>query len=166
MGIVTFANLDPLLKGGVIKYPAVIDGERGAYGVVIPDMPGACCAMGDTVDEALAHAEESLADFVHVLEENGRAVPVPSVAEDVELQPGEMIAYVRLAGKRLVTVSDAAAELDLSHARVRQLCLAGLIVGARKVGRDWMIPSPVVRYALPRGRRPMAIHPGEPGDTP
>ena len=42
-------------KEKMVKYPAVIDGERGAYGVVIPDLSGAY-AMGATVDEALADA--------------------------------------------------------------------------------------------------------------
>ena len=78
------------------RYPAVIDGERGAYGVVIPDMPGACCAMGDTVDEALATAEDVLADFVDLLEADGVPVPSPSAIEDVELEAGEMVAYVSL----------------------------------------------------------------------
>ena len=78
------------------RYPAVIDGERGAYGVVIPDMPGACCAMGDTVDEALANAEDVLADFVDLLEADGLPVPSPSAIEDVELEAGEMVAYVSL----------------------------------------------------------------------
>ena len=78
------------------RYPAIIDGERGAYGVVIPDMPGACCAMGDTVDEALANAEEVLADFVDLLEADGVPRPRPSAIEDVSLEDGEMVAYVTL----------------------------------------------------------------------
>ncbi len=78
------------------RYPAVIDGSRGAYGVVVPDMPGACCAMGATVDEALANAEEALADFVAMLEEDGEEVPPPSSIDDIVLEPGEMVAYVTL----------------------------------------------------------------------
>ena len=78
------------------RYPAIIDGERGAYGVVIPDMPGACCAMGHTVDEALANAEEVLADFVDLLEADGVPRPRPSALEDVTLADGEMVAYVTL----------------------------------------------------------------------
>ena len=78
------------------RYPAIIDGERGAYGVVIPDMPGACCAMGDTVDEALANAEEVLADFVDILEADGVPLPRPSAIEDVTIEDGEMVAYVTL----------------------------------------------------------------------
>ena len=78
------------------RYPAVVDGHRGAYGVVVPDMPGACCAMGSTVDEALLNAESALTDFVIMLEEDGRAVPPPSAIEDIPLEAGEMVAYVTL----------------------------------------------------------------------
>ena len=79
----------------ITKYPAVIDGERGAYGVVIPDLRGAY-AMGATVDEALADAEDMLPEFLDVLREHGDPIPPPSAAEDVELRPGEMLAFVRL----------------------------------------------------------------------
>ena len=41
----------------MLRYPALLDGEEGAYGVVFPDLPG-CVAMGHTVSEALLHAEE------------------------------------------------------------------------------------------------------------
>jgi predicted RNase H-like HicB family nuclease len=62
----------------MVRYPAVIDGEREAYGVIIPDMPGACCAMGLTVVEALDNAEDSLAEFVDLLKEKGEPIPTPS----------------------------------------------------------------------------------------
>ncbi len=68
----------------MVKYPAVIYGERGAY------------AMGATVDEALADAEDMLPEFLDVLREHGDPIPPPSAAEDVELRPGEMLAFVRL----------------------------------------------------------------------
>lgn len=79
----------------ITKYPAVIDGELGAYGVVIPDLRGAY-AMGATVDEALADAEDMLPEFLDVLREHGDPIPPPSALEDVELRPGEMLAFVRL----------------------------------------------------------------------
>ena len=78
------------------RYPAIIDGELGAYGVVIPDIPGACVAMGNTVDEALADAEEVLAEFVEMILADGDPIPEPSTLEDVVLEPGEMVAYVML----------------------------------------------------------------------
>lgn len=77
-------------------YPAVIDGDKGAYGVVLPDMPGACCAMGSTVDEALRNAEVALSEFAADLEERGEGVPPPSTIEGVDLAEGEMVAFVTL----------------------------------------------------------------------
>jgi phage baseplate assembly protein gpV len=44
----------------------------------------------------------------------------------------------------LVTMPEAAKELRLSVQRVRVLARTGRLVGARKLGRDWLIPSPVV----------------------
>ncbi len=81
----------------MVRYPAVIDGERGAYGVVVVDMPGACCAMGATVDEALAAAEIALADFAKLMKENGETIPAPSDIGDIELEAGEMVTYVALS---------------------------------------------------------------------
>ena len=78
-----------------VKYPAIIDGELGAYGVVFSDVPG-CYAMGTTVDEALADAEEALLEFVEFYAEKGEAFPTPSDPATLELEPGEMIAFVPL----------------------------------------------------------------------
>ena len=78
------------------RYPAVVDGCKGAYGVVIPDIPGACCSMSRTVDEALLNAESALADFVRILEEGGKPIPPPRSIDDIALQSGEMVAYVPL----------------------------------------------------------------------
>ena len=77
------------------KYPAIIDGELGAYGVVIPDVPGAL-AMGTTVDEALEDAELALSEFAELYEEDGKTLPPPSDPATLELEPGEMIAFVPL----------------------------------------------------------------------
>ena len=52
-----------------MRYPAVIDGKKGAYGATFPDLPG-IVAMGKTLDEALVNAEEALRDYV-VEAENG-----------------------------------------------------------------------------------------------
>lgn len=64
------------------RYIALIDGKKGAYGVVIPDLPG-CNAMGKTVDAALlsaagaarAWAEDALAD--------GEKLPLPSSIDSI-----------------------------------------------------------------------------------
>lgn len=42
-----------------------------------------------------------------------------------------------------LTCKEAAAELNVTDGRVRQLLMEGRIWGARKFGRDWLIPSPI-----------------------
>jgi predicted RNase H-like HicB family nuclease len=56
------------------RYVALIDGEPGAYGVVIPDLPGAA-GMGDTIDEAVASAIEGVRLWVETAIESGKRVP-------------------------------------------------------------------------------------------
>jgi predicted RNase H-like HicB family nuclease len=60
-------------------YIGLMDGEKGGYGVVFPDLPG-CTAMGKTMNEAHKNAIEALADWV--AEMGGpKAVPAPSGPE-------------------------------------------------------------------------------------
>jgi hypothetical protein len=42
-----------------------------------------------------------------------------------------------------LTIPVAAVLLDISPRRLRVLCAAGRVQGAKKLGRDWLIPSPV-----------------------
>jgi predicted RNase H-like HicB family nuclease len=44
------------------RYGVLIDGRRGGYGVVFPDLPG-CTAMARTLDEALRHAMEAASEW-------------------------------------------------------------------------------------------------------
>lgn len=44
----------------------------------------------------------------------------------------------------LVTVERAAAERGVSTRRIRQLLLQGRVEGAVKLGKQWVIPTPVV----------------------
>jgi predicted RNase H-like HicB family nuclease len=42
-----------------MRYIALVDGKAGAYGVVVPDLPG-CTSAGSTTDEALRNAVEAV----------------------------------------------------------------------------------------------------------
>lgn len=64
------------------RYTAVIDGSAGAYGVVVPDLPG-CSAMGATLDEALRNTVEAVRDWVEVTEEAGETAAEPRPMEEV-----------------------------------------------------------------------------------
>ena len=41
------------------RYVAIVDGTPGAYGVVVPDLPG-CTSGGAAIDEALRNAVEAV----------------------------------------------------------------------------------------------------------
>ena len=83
------------------RYLALLDGERGAYGVTFPDLPG-IVAMGATPDEALVNGEEALRDYVLEAERSGEAIVPPSAPEQVEPPAGHTlvcIPMIRLSGR-------------------------------------------------------------------
>ena len=47
-----------------MRYIALVDGKAGAYGVVVPDLPG-CTSAGSTTDEALRNAVEAVGESLH-----------------------------------------------------------------------------------------------------
>lgn len=71
-----------------MRYPIAIEPgtETTAFGVIVPDLPG-CFSAGDTLDEALAGAEEAAAAWIDAALDHGRAVPVPSRLEAVQRNP-------------------------------------------------------------------------------
>ena len=77
------------------RYPALIDGEKGAYGVSFPDLPG-IVAMGTTLEEAMVNAEEALYDAAAEARADGTGLPAPSAPEDVSVAPGETLISVAL----------------------------------------------------------------------
>ena len=85
----------------MIRYPAIIDGEKGAYGVVFPDIDGVV-AMGRTIDEALLNAEEALRDYALECKRDGEALAEPNALEDVAVPSGGTlisVPLIRISGK-------------------------------------------------------------------
>jgi predicted RNase H-like HicB family nuclease len=68
------------------RYGAIVDGKRGDYGVVIPDLPG-CTAMGRTVDEALANAAGAARAWAEVALSDGLKIPKPRPLETLRNDP-------------------------------------------------------------------------------
>jgi predicted RNase H-like HicB family nuclease len=85
------------------RYVAIIDGKLGAFGVVVPDLPG-CTSGGDTVDDALRNAVEAVTLWVEDARADGEKIPKPRSAEKLRADPevaaalarGGVFAYVPL----------------------------------------------------------------------
>ena len=75
------------------RYPALLDGEKGGYGVSFPDLPGVV-AMGKTIDEAMVHAEESLRDYAIEARKDDAELTMPSPIEGVEVPAGNTLVSI------------------------------------------------------------------------
>ena len=67
-----------------MRYPIAIEPrtDRSEYGVVIPDLPG-CFSAGETLEEAIAGAEEAGLTWIDAALDAGEAIPPPSSMEAV-----------------------------------------------------------------------------------
>jgi predicted RNase H-like HicB family nuclease len=108
------------------RYPAFLDGQAGAYGIVFPDVDGAM-AMGSTLDEALINAEGALRDYAQEMASDGREMPAPSDPEKVIVPDGSalvLIPLIRTSGKavraNMVLDEDVLAYID-SEAKRRSM---------------------------------------------
>jgi predicted RNase H-like HicB family nuclease len=123
-----------------MRYTVLVDGKAGAYGVVVPDLPG-CHAMGKTIEVALDNAQKAMRDWIELTEEEGRSIPAPRSIEKLRRDPeviealaeGSMIASVPLireSGRpvkaNLSIDSGVLAALD-EEAKARDLTRSGMV---------------------------------------
>ncbi|MDX2176164.1 MAG: type II toxin-antitoxin system HicB family antitoxin [Candidatus Sumerlaeia bacterium] len=70
------------------EYRVVIErGESGGFWAHVPALPG-CFTAGETVEDLMRHAQEAIAAYIEVLEEQGRPVPegdAPGAGEKFEV---------------------------------------------------------------------------------
>jgi predicted RNase H-like HicB family nuclease len=71
-----------------LRYPVAIElgDDTTAFGVVVPDLPG-CFSAGDTLDEAMAGAEEAAAAWIDATLDAGNPIPAPSSLEAIRQNP-------------------------------------------------------------------------------
>ena len=71
-----------------MRYPIAIElgTDATAFGVVVPDLPG-CFSAGDTMDEAMAGAEEAAAAWIDAALDAGLAVPAPTSLQTIRQMP-------------------------------------------------------------------------------
>ena len=59
-----------------MRYVALIDGKPGAYGIVVPDLPG-CTSAGKTIEAAQRNAVEAVRLWIEDALEEGEKIPRP-----------------------------------------------------------------------------------------
>jgi predicted RNase H-like HicB family nuclease len=87
-----------------MRYPIAIEPrtDEAAYGVVVPDLPG-CFSSGDTLEEAIAGAEEAGLAWIETALDSGDPIPPPSPLEAIRAKP-EFAGWIL----SLVTIDPAA----------------------------------------------------------
>jgi len=86
------------------QYVALIDGQQGAYGVVVPDLPG-CTSAGNTIDEARRNAIEAVRLWMEDAEADGEELPRPRTLEVLRKDPE--VAAALAEGAALTIVPDS-----------------------------------------------------------
>ncbi|MEJ0041172.1 MAG: type II toxin-antitoxin system HicB family antitoxin [Rhizomicrobium sp.] len=98
------------------RYVVLIDGKPGAYGIVVPDLPG-CTSGASTTDEALKNAAEAIRLWVEDAIADGEKIPKPRSAEHLRKDGGVARALAEgaaLAVVPLVMDSGRPAKANLS----------------------------------------------------
>ena len=68
------------------RYVALVDGRLGAFGIVVPDLPG-CTSGGATVGAALRNATEAVTLWIEDARMDGEKIPIPRSAEKLRNDP-------------------------------------------------------------------------------
>ena len=71
-----------------MNYPIAIEPGTAttAWGVIVPDLPG-CFSAGDTLDQAVANAEDAIAAWLDAALDDGQSVPKPSSLDELRTRP-------------------------------------------------------------------------------
>ena len=68
------------------RYVASVDGRLGAFGIVVPDLPG-CTSGGATVGAALRNATEAVTLWIEDALTDGEKIPNPRSPEKLRDDP-------------------------------------------------------------------------------
>ena len=83
------------------RYVALVDGEAGAYGVVVPDLPG-CTSAGATTDEVLRNAIEAVRLWAEDAIAHDEELPAPRSVEALRADPEVVAALAEGAALAIV----------------------------------------------------------------
>lgn len=98
--------IDPAMKRKwkhkvMARYIGLLDGAEGAYGIVIPDLPG-CTAGGDTIADVTSDAIAAVREWVLAAREDGEEIPSPR--DMVALRAEKEVADALREGAALIVI--------------------------------------------------------------
>ena len=98
-----------------MRYPVAIETgtDTAAFGVVVPDLPG-CFSAGETMEDAMAQAEDAIVAWIETALDAGQAVPQPSGVEMLRKKHKEWKGWVWA----VVTVDPAALDDTLERVNI------------------------------------------------
>jgi predicted RNase H-like HicB family nuclease len=144
-----------------MRYPIAIEPgtDRTSFGVVVPDLPG-CYSAGDSLDEAIANAEEAIAAWIDATLDSGARVPPASTLDairDQGLYAGWIFAVINVDAAMM---DDRVERINITLPRrvLRRLDAAADAVGESRSG--FIATMTLLRAEVPTPRR--KIKSGEP----
>lgn len=78
-----------------VVYPACFYEEEEGYSVEFPDLPG-CITQGDTLEEAMAMAEDAALGWILISLEDGEELPVPSNIKKIKMDKKGFVSLMLL----------------------------------------------------------------------
>ncbi len=151
--------------------------EDGGYAVHFPYHPDVY-TWADTVEDALARAKGAIEAYLEVEAEDGADLMLafadiphlvvseitanlsPTVREQATRDAEYAAAPAKEAGAarrgHFIGTRQAGEELGVSADRIRKLVLDGRVPGAKKAGKEWLIPTPIQITPGTRGRKGVA----------
>lgn len=131
-----------------MRYPIVIHKDlESAYGVTVPDLPG-CFSAGDTLEEAVEHAQEAVECHLEGIVEDSEAIPEPKPIEEHRANPDFANGVWVLIEVDLAKLDDKAERVNITVPR-RVLTLIDEHAKARHESRSGFL----ARAALAEIRR-------------
>ena len=74
----------------MMKYPIAIEpgGDKLAWGVIVPDLPGCFSAADSGIDEAIENTKEAIELWIEAALDAGEDIPKPSSITDLQKKKG------------------------------------------------------------------------------
>ena len=134
------------------RYVALVDGQPGTFGIVIPDLPG-CTSGGKTFDEACANAVDAVRLWIEDAIADGDDIPASRDMELLRADPETAGALARGAAFALIPVvvnsgRPAKANLSLDSGLLKAIDEAA---AARGLTRSGFVASAVREKILAEG---------------